>query len=362
MATVRLEGSKVYIEGVRKIAWDSGEMCEFASALTAAMGCLGEHISYHYVMGTSGAAFRFTLNPGEWDFGNYGIRSISADPNEPIRRAIEAVGYEYILCERASKQDDTARIIASIARGTPVLAFRVVGPSDCCIITGYDEGGEVLLGWSTYQDIPDDHNIPHDPTGYFRKPGWHDNLGGYILIGAKMERPPQRAIYLDALKWAVYLMRTPRMGHKYTGLEALRVWAEEMSQEKYFPEGNDQVLGHRYVSAAINMTMLHDHRSAAPFLRQVVEEQPDSAPELSPAVACYTEVYRLRDSLDGLIKDDFSEKAMKGIADPDIRRAYADIVLQIRDQEEEAVAHIERVLERLGGHKQRCAARPASHG
>jgi len=34
----------------------------------------------------------------------------------------------------------------SIDRGIPVLAFPVVGPSDCCIITGYDEGGEVLLG------------------------------------------------------------------------------------------------------------------------------------------------------------------------------------------------------------------------
>ena len=238
--------------------------------------------------------------------------------------------------------------MASIERGTPVLAFPVVGPSDCCIITGYDEGGEVLLGWSTYQDIPDDHNIPHDPTGYFRKPGWHANLDGYILIGAKRERPPQRAIYLDTLRWAAHLMRMPKLGQKYTGLAALKVWAEEMTEAKYFPEGNGQVLGHRYVSTAINMTMLHDHRSAGPFLRQVVNEEPDLAPGLCQAEACYAQVYRLRDRLDGLIKDDFSEAAMKGIADPDIRRAYADIVLQIRDKEEEAIASIEHVLEQFG--------------
>ena len=59
----------------------------------------------------------------------------------------------------------TQRIMDSINRGIPVLAFGVVGPSDCCIITGYDQGGDVLLGWSTYQDIPEDHNIPHDVTG-----------------------------------------------------------------------------------------------------------------------------------------------------------------------------------------------------
>jgi hypothetical protein len=45
MKPVRVEGNKVYIEGVRKLSWNTGEMCEFASALTAVMDCLGEDIS-----------------------------------------------------------------------------------------------------------------------------------------------------------------------------------------------------------------------------------------------------------------------------------------------------------------------------
>ena len=346
MFTIKKENGKVYIEGVRKISWATGEMCEFASALVSAMTCLGESIPYHYVMGTSGVAFRITLNPGEWDFGNYSIRNISADPYEPIRRAIESVGYEYTLCEKGPRQDDAAKIMDSIDQGVPVLAFGVVGPSDCCIISGYDEGGEVLLGWSTYQDIPDDHNIPHDVTGYFRKPGWHDNLGGYILIGMKVERPSLQDIYLDAFKWGVHLMRTPWMGHKCTGLEALRVWAEEMTQEKYFSD--ESALGQRYVSNAINITMLRDHCLAEPFLRQVAQDVPDFLPEASRAADCYGEVKRLRDKMDDLISDNFSEKAMQAIGDPDIRRAFASILLQIRDKEEEAVSHIEHLLERCG--------------
>jgi hypothetical protein len=346
MSTVKKEGTKVYIEGVRKVSWDTGEMCEFASALTAAMGSLGEDVAYQYVMGTSGAAFRFTLSPGEWEFGNYSIRNISADPNEPIRRAIEAIGYDYTICERASKQDDTARITTSIDKGIPVLAYRVVGPSDCCIITGHDEGGEVLLGWSTYQDIRVDHNIPHDTTGYFRKPGWHERLDGYILIGSKKERPPQRAIYWDALKWAAHLMRTPEMDHKCTGLAALRVWAEEMTEEKYFPAGDEETLGWRYVSTTINFTMLRDHGSAEMFLRQVAEDLPDFLPEISLAADCYGEVKRLRDKMGDLISDNFSEKAMKAIGDPDTRRSFADLILQIRDKEEEAVTHLEHLLRR----------------
>ena len=97
MPKIKSAGGKVYIERVPKISWDTGEICEFASALASATSCLGEHIPYHYIMGTSGVAFRFTLNPGAWDFGNYSIRNMSADPYEPIRRAINATGYDYAL-------------------------------------------------------------------------------------------------------------------------------------------------------------------------------------------------------------------------------------------------------------------------
>ena len=95
-------------------------------------------------MGASGAAFRFTLNPGNWDFTNYSIRNITSDRDEPIRRAFDAAGYAYSLFEPGSFQDDAGRIMDSLERGVPALAFRVVGPSDCCILTGYDEGGNVL--------------------------------------------------------------------------------------------------------------------------------------------------------------------------------------------------------------------------
>jgi hypothetical protein len=349
MAAIRQEGGKTYLEGIRRVSWDSGEMCEFASALTAAMESLGEDIDYHHVMGTSGAAFRFTINPGEWDFGNYGIRNIAADPYEPMRRAMEAVGYGYTLCDKGSWRDDLAKITGSIDRGVPVLAYPVVGPSDCCIITGYDQSGEVLLGWSTFQNIPDDHNIPHDTTGYFRKPGWHDNLDGYILLGAKKERPPERVTYLGALQWAVQLMRTPQVGKNCTGLAGLSMWADEMTQERYFPPEDEQVLGLRYVSTSINITMLRDHCSAEPFLRQMARSVREFLPEVELAADCYARVRRLLGEMSSLISDDFSDRAMKAIRDSATRRAFADLILQIRDTEEQASSHMQHLLERCGG-------------
>jgi hypothetical protein len=346
MPTVKREGSKVYIEGVRRLSWDTGEMCEFASALVAALEVLGERVAYPFVMGTSGAAFRFTLDPGAWNFGNYGIRNIAADPYAAMRRALDATGYTYSIHEQGSRNEDLARIVASLERGAPVLAYPVVGPSDCCILTGYDEGGDVLLGWSTYQDIPDDHDIPHDSTGYFRKPGWHDNLVGYVILGDKHSPPPRRAVYGEALAWAVALLRTPMRPEHVTGLEGLRMWAAEMQDPQYFPEDDEDTLGWRYVSAAVNMTMLRDHCTADPFLTQMAMDEPEWATELDLAIACYAEVSRLRDEMDLVMGDNFSEAAMKAIGDAQARRTYAELILQIRLREAEAAAHLERIVTR----------------
>jgi len=339
---------KVFIENVRKVSWDTGEMCEFASSFVSALQCLGEDIPYDFVMGVSGVSFRFTIDLGRWEFSNYGIRNVSPDPYAPVRRAFSAAGYEYAIQERGAYEDDAARIKASLERGVPVLAFGVVGPSDCVVITGYDEDGAILMGWSTYQDIPDDHNFPHDATGYFRKPGWHANTPAYILIGAKVPETGQdlRLIYLDSIRWAVSLMRLPNLDHRVTGLAGLQVWAQEMTDEKYFPPGDEETLGQRYVSTAINMTMLRDHCLAEPFLRRAAVAVPEFAPELSRAVEQYGEVSRIRYGMDDLIGDNFSEQAMKAIAVPEIRREYAEAILCIRDAEEQAVEQLERLLQR----------------
>jgi hypothetical protein len=48
------------------------------------------------------------------------------------------------------KEGDIQNIISSIDAGIPVLSFGFIGLPECCIIAGYDDGGEVLLGWSYY--------------------------------------------------------------------------------------------------------------------------------------------------------------------------------------------------------------------
>ena len=110
MAEVRTEGTKVYLDGVEPMSWSGGEMCEFASALTRTLACVGESVPYHTVMGATGVAFRFTIGSELWKPGFYGFENVAADVHDLIRRAFAAVGYGYHLHAKGDMADDLARL------------------------------------------------------------------------------------------------------------------------------------------------------------------------------------------------------------------------------------------------------------
>ena len=156
-------------------------------------------------------------------------------------------------------------------------------------------------------------------------------------------------MYQDALQWAVSLMRMTGMKGWTTGLEGLLAWAEMMDRPvPLFPEQEEAYYSMFYLSTSIQITMLRDHGLVEPFLLQAIKAAPDFEPELSQAVACYAEASRIRDSMDTLIADNFSPQAIQAIKQLKIRHAFADAIRRIRDVEDEAISHIEELLERIG--------------
>lgn len=352
MATVKKEGSKVYIEGVPGIGWGAG-FTYFAASLSSCMKVLGEDIPYHFIMGTSGAAFRLKWRPERWQTDCGGFMGFDDDePHGPYRRAIEAIGYEFVTTEPGNKEDDIRNIMSSIDAGIPVIGFGFIGPPEAGVIAGYDDGGEVLLGWSYYPDVDNPDTISEDPTGYLRKRSWHECVGnenmGYIFIKGKKERPPLRQIYVDALEWAVKYTRTPMDDGIYNGLAAYKAWADEIIQDRFFPAEDQGVISDRYLSIAYHQMWLVERGSTAKFLRQIAEDESDLAPELIAAADCYAEILQLHEDSNKVIKPDFSEEAIKQVSDPAIRRIYSLVLLKMRDKEEEAIGHIERCLGRIG--------------
>lgn len=337
---VRTEDDKTYLDSVRPLDWGSGEMCEFASALTRMLDCAGDDVPYHYVLGVTGVAFRLTICAPLWNPGAYGFAGVSPDVHDLFGRAFTAVGHEFHWYPKGDRAADLQRITDSIASGIAVmLGGNVVDASDWLPITGYGEGGDVLLGSSPYGG-------GDRFKGYDVIPDWHAKANEYIFLGARGERPPAATIYTAALRLAVDLVRTPHVAERYMGLTAYEVLAAALHEEEFVEtaERLEDGLWFRYLCLLCFNMMLDDRSSAAPFLRDAAVALPGGRAELLQAAGCYERSCELRKQLETILPSDFSPDAQKRLLDPDVRSDFARTILQIRDSDAQGIAHIEQAL------------------
>jgi len=169
---------RLVLEGVMRVGfYKGGDRCPedipFPSCLAAAVRYLGDEYDWvpieannttwrlnaanNGILAASGMTFGLRWREG-WHQDNADMMFV-ADPRDVIHRSFQYVGYEYELVQK--EEDDDAdeelfreKVIQSLRAGRPVLAFGVIGPPECCLITGYDEGGDVILGWNYFQDNP----------------------------------------------------------------------------------------------------------------------------------------------------------------------------------------------------------------
>jgi hypothetical protein len=368
------EPSRVVLEGIRRVGFGviqegrDVEGCPFPSCLSAWLEFMGEDYGSHtveldgqtwrennayiHLMGTTGAAFRLSWRPG-WHLDNVAMEHMSDNPAAPYDRAFEAVGYEYEFLLPEDGRDNEGywreRIVESIRhKRHPVLAFGVVGPPECCLVIGYDDGGDVLVGWSFFQDFPEfATGLEFEPSGYFRKMDWFKDTLSPCIIGDKVQRPPLGEIYRKALKWALQVARTPlTFGDRHNGLAAYTAWAEHLSHDEEFPADDMAVLYERYMvhNDAVG-TLAEGRWYASLFLKQVMEQEPALAQFLSAAAACYRAEHDLMWEIWNLVGGPgLSDEQVRKLADPDVRRQIVPIVLQARDKDAQAADRVEQAL------------------
>ncbi|UCC75059.1 MAG: hypothetical protein JSV86_11080 [Gemmatimonadota bacterium] len=367
--------ARVVLDGVRRVGFGiiepnrDAEGCPFPSCLSACLEFIGEDYGYTevelagstwrddnayiHLMGTSGCAFRLNWKPG-WHLDNVAISYMSDDPIAPFRRAFEAVGYKYEIASSEEGRDNEAyfrrRIIESIGdRRRPVLYFGVIGPPECCIVAGYDEDGDVLIGWNYFQSIPEfSAGVEFEPSGYFRKRDWfggtHDWL---ILIGDKQERPAPSEVYRDALNWALNVARTPlTFGDRHNGFAAYAAWADALAGDDDFPAEDTAILRERLMVHNDAVGMIAEGRwYASQFVKQAAEHEPAMAGDLLTAATCYKEQHDLMWEVWNLVGGiGFSDEHAKKLAEPAVRRGMIPIILQAQHKDSEAAGHIERAL------------------
>ncbi len=369
------------IEGVARVGYEGvpdPTMTPFCGSLAVALKAMGDPVSYSYIAGVSGMAFRMSVK--DWgDLGSSDIMHMAPDPFASIRHAFAGIGYNYTvrLCDgtcltrwgespvahwgwastqgtadttrKVTEQEAREEIKASIDAGRPVLPFGVIGPPEVCVVTGYDQDGATLIGWNYHQEHSDIGQVEHESTGYFRKTDWFKETPAYILIGPKsrnaQHRAARRQAYVDALKWISELVRVPAAAGRHTGLAAFKEW-EQMLYSKDFAGLSVDELRDRLECHCAGLMMLLERKCGAAFLRTMARDEPDSNPELEKAAALYDMVAQFGREVWKHVSWD--ENGWRRFGEAQVREVLAGHVKEAGRLEEEAVGLVERLLKRLG--------------
>jgi hypothetical protein len=230
--------------------------------------------------------------------------------------------------------------VESINAGRPVIAFGVIGPPEACLITGYDERGDVLIGWNAFQD---EEKAETEPSGYFRVRNWYPTTRGLLLFGDQVAKPDPKELDRETLQWALQVLRTTRVRNSQAGPAAFEAWAADMLDDASFPKDDLKVLHDRLMCHwdSMTVTATRGSGSATAYLLEVATRHPAAAEELRAAADCLDR----EDVVHGVAPGE--EAHLVRLADPKVRREVVDSILRARDMHVQAADHIEKALAKL---------------
>jgi RNA polymerase sigma factor (sigma-70 family) len=307
--------------------------------------------TYVFLMGVTGSAFRLNFKPG-WHVDNIAIFTMDDDAAAPFRRGLEAVGYtpEIVWIRRDRLDEATVRgqIVKSIDAGMPVIAHGVVGPPEDALITGYDEKGEVLIGWSYFQGFPEfGADLEFEPDGTFRRRGWFEHTWSLVLVGERKEPPPADEVRRDALRWAVRILRNPvTHGDRANGLAAWDAWIEHLGRDEDLVGVEPAVLFERHMSHDDAVCTVAEGRwYASLFLDGMAEEEPMMAEDLHAAArhaaAAGNLMWRVWGEVGGMGRQ---PEKVRRFAEPDVRRRIVGHLREARDRDVTMTEALERAV------------------
>lgn len=315
------------IPNVMKVDWkDRSRQSEYVNSVVSALNALGENLTYDYVCAVSGSAFRTSFSKPsyvEWNHGNYHVI------NTPIiiEHTFKMLGYNVSHRIRGDYDMDKEEIRNSIDKGVPVISLEgVISCSDAGVISGYDNDGDVLLGYNPFMYEEDDHNEAHDDTGYFRKSKWYDgycNEGHkvrFLIIGEKCKKPSKEEIFSETLKIIKRLILEDEMVEgQYNGLSAHKAFANALLTYEWSDNFEP------YLNSMCNEKQYLDRQYAIKFFYD--NNRPDLA-------KIYEEIAELSKKLIKEIPQNFSVADKFG--DKEKLKPFCDILLQIYELEKQA--------------------------
>lgn len=335
----------------------------FPSCMRAVMQYLG-HPEYDYVhfVGVTGAGFFLNWKDG-WQGDNVALYYLAPleEHMKLFHYGFDSTGYAYecVLLkgkDAVGEQEAKRCIIASIDAGIPVLAHGVVGPPETCIIAGYDEGGDVLIGWSFFQTRADETpGVAFEPNGMFRRRDWFERTWDLQMLGERGDPVDLRTVRRRSLEWAVKVSRTSSTwGGRHNGLAAYDAWAEhllrddDITPDGSIPAGSDHEPFGVHDDAV--GTVAECRHYASEYLIRLAKAEPKMRASLLKAAGCCSREHDLMwDVWNCCGGNGRSAKHAERFADPATRRRIVELIREARREDEQAIEFVEAALAATAG-------------
>lgn len=318
---------KNIIPNLQKVDWtDMKRQNEFVNSVVSTLNAIGEQLNYDEVCAVSGSAFRtsFSMPTAEpWNHGNYHVIHTPLI----IEHTFKMLGYRVTPHIRGNYEIDKKLIMDSIDKGIPVITLEgVINCSDACVISGYDQDGDVLLGYNPFMYSEEDHKEEPDDTGYFRKSNWHGGFfaegskGRILIIEGKGEELSKEEIFAETLKLIKRLIvEEYLMLGQYNGLAAHQAFVNALMTYDWDDSFEP------YLNVMCNYKQYLDRQYAVQFFYDNGRED---------LASIYERITKLSLELEQLIPQDFSAGHL--FNDKKSLKPYCDILLEISDLESEA--------------------------
>lgn len=189
------------------------------------------------ILSASGMAFALLWHPS---FCMSSTDLMIAIPHEiAVMRGFAWAGYGYDEIEYNKNSIDIIkkRIVDSIDKNIPVLAFGIFDIPECYIIAGYDNGGDMLIGWSHFQAF---NQCPAEHNGMFRK-DIHDKDIWKVIIPT--EKQKRSLTVKDVFSFGSDIMKMTGIDGYHAGAKAYDAWIKTILGSE---DADEETLKARY--------------------------------------------------------------------------------------------------------------------
>ncbi len=308
-------------------------------SLRAVAEFLGMEVTYPWLMGCSGAAFRVCWSD------NWSLEMTYSAPEDVVANGARAIGLSTQGLLNLSPDETWVAITESLDSSIPALSCGLAGAPEFCVIYGYEDEPQSLYVTSYFQE---EGEVPFKPWM-----GWnYEGYGQFPLVLLKKVEPQEGPPTEEGLRRALRFSRgegplvaKARQRGLHFGLEAYEAWVDALREVKGDLESPA-------FNMALNLTALLDaRRTAGEYLQIVAAMREDLRKPLMRAsehyrhqVSALAEARRILYYMPDL-PEEAASKAAARLASGPLRTDYSRCIRSARQEERLSLEWIEKALE-----------------